>query len=177
MKIFAYIYTDPILEPTPDPTTWGWKLDFIYQDLGKRSQLQQLFNDCKTEPPDCLVIRRLEELGDTVEEVSSRLAELEAMGITLIAVEQDYDSSQQNPNPRAQLLKLLYEIQRQQRSRRIRQGHARNRLNTAPPPGRVPYGYRRGKGKYIIDRTTSPVVKDFLSISYSMVLCGEQYVT
>ncbi|MBW4624751.1 MAG: recombinase family protein [Brasilonema octagenarum HA4186-MV1] len=161
MKIFAYTYTNPILEPTPDPTTWGWELDFIYQDLGKRSQLQQLFNDCKTQPPDCLLIRRLEELGDTVEEVSSRLGELEAMGITLIAVEQDYNSSEQNPNLHAQLLKLLNEIQRQQHSRRIRQGHARNRLNAAPPPGRVPYGYRRGKAKYIIDRTTSPVVKDF----------------
>lgn len=161
MKIFAYTYSDPLLEPTPDPITWEWELDRIYQDLGKRSQLQQLFNDCETEPPDCLLIRRLEELGDTLEEVSSRLAELEVMGITLIAVEQDYNTSQDSPNLRAELLKLLYEIQRQQRSRRIRQGHARNRLDAAPPPGRAPYGYRRGKGKYTIDRTTSPVVKDF----------------
>jgi hypothetical protein len=59
------------------------------------------------------------------------------------------------------LLKLLHQIQYQQRSRRIRQGHARNRLDAAPPPGKPPYGYRRGKGKYTIDRTTSPVVKDF----------------
>jgi DNA invertase Pin-like site-specific DNA recombinase len=161
MKIFAYTYSDPLLEPTPDPTTWEWELDAIYQDLGKRSQLQKLFNDCKTEPPNCLLIRRLEELGDTLDEVSSRLAELEVMGITLIAVEQDYNSSQDSPNLRAELLKLLYEIQHEQRSRRIRQGHARNRLDAAPPPGKAPYGYRRGKGKYIIDRTTSPVVKDF----------------
>ncbi|MBW4632709.1 MAG: recombinase family protein [Iphinoe sp. HA4291-MV1] len=161
MKIFAYTYSDPLLEPIPDPTTWGWELDLIYQDLGKRTELQQLLNNCKTESPDCLLIRCLEELGDTVEEVSSCLAELEAMGITLIAVEQDYNSSQQTPNLRAELLKLLYEIQRQQRSRRIRQGHARNRLDAAPPPGRAPYGYRRGKGKYTIDRTTSPVIKDF----------------
>jgi DNA invertase Pin-like site-specific DNA recombinase len=161
MKIFAYIYTDPLLETIPDPKTWGWEVDCIYQDMGKRSQLQQFFNDCKTEPPDCLLIRRLEELGDTVEEVSSHLTQLEAMGITLIAVEQGYNTSQQNPNLRVQLLTLLHEIQRQQRSRRIRQGHARNRLDSSPPPGRTPYGYRRGKGKYIIDRTTSPVVKDF----------------
>ncbi|WP_017314283.1 recombinase family protein [Mastigocladopsis repens] len=178
MKIFAYIYTDPLLEPTPDPTTWGWEVDCIYQDLGKRSQLQQLFNDCKTEPPDCLLIRRLEELGDTVEEVSSCLAELEAMGITLIAVEQDYNTSEQNSNLRAQLLKLLHEIQYQQRSRRIRQGHARNRLDATPPPGRVPYGYRRGKGKYIIDRTTSPVVKDFFEhfLLYSSLRGAVRYL-
>lgn len=161
MKIFAYTYSDPLLEGIPDPTTWEWELNSIYQDLGKRSQLQKLFNDCKTQAPNCLLIRRLEELGDTLEEVSSRLAELEVMGVTLIAFEQDYNSSQDSPNLHAELLKLLYEIQDQQRSRRIRQGHARNRLDAAPPPGKAPYGYRRGKGKYIIDRTTSPVVKDF----------------
>lgn len=161
MKIFAYTYSDPLLEPTPDPSTWGWEIELIYQDLGKRSQLQQLLNDCQTEPPDCLLIRRLEELGDTVEFVSVSLAELEAMGITLIAVEQGYNSNQESTNPHADLLKLLHEIQQQQRSRRIRQGHARNRLEAAPPPGKAPYGYRRGKTKYTIDRSASPVVKDF----------------
>ncbi|GAB1543747.1 recombinase family protein [Scytonema sp. NUACC21] len=161
MKTFAYTYSNPILEPTPDPKTWGWEIERIYQDLGKRSELQKLLDDCKTEPPHRLLIRRLEELGDTLEQVTSRLAELEAMGVTLIAIEQDYNSSQDAPNPRTDLLKLLNEIQRQQQSRRIRQAHARNRLEAAPPPGKAPYGYRRGKGKYIIDRSTSPVVKDF----------------
>jgi DNA invertase Pin-like site-specific DNA recombinase/predicted metal-binding protein len=161
MTNFAYTYSDPILETTPDPASWGWEINRIYQDLGKRTELETLFADCKTESPDCLLIRRLEELGDTVEEVSRRLGELEAMGITLIAVEQNYNSSQANPNLHADLLKLLNEIQQQQRSRRIRQGHARNRLEAAPPPGKVPYGYRRGQGKYIVDRSTSPVVKDF----------------
>ena len=160
MKIFAYTYSDPLLEPTPDPTTWGWEVDQIYQDLGKRSQLQQLFNDCKTEPPDYLLIRHLSELGDTLESVSDAIAQLEIIGITLIAVEQA-DNSLESTSGRADLLKLLHEIQHQQRSRRIRQGHARNRLDAAPPPGKAPYGYRRGKGKYIIDRSTAPVVKDF----------------
>jgi DNA invertase Pin-like site-specific DNA recombinase len=161
MKIFAYTYTNPILEPTPNPNTWEWEINRIYQDLGNRTQLEQLFNDCKTEPPCCLLIRRLEELGDTLEEVTHRLSELEVMGITLIATEQAYNSSQDTSNPHGDLLNLLYQIQRQQRSRRIRQGHARNRLNAAPPPGKAPYGYRRGKEKYILDRSTSPVVKDF----------------
>ncbi len=161
MKIFAYTYTDPLLEPTPDPTDWGWEVDQTYQDLGKRSQLQQLFNDCKTQPPDYLLIRRLEELGDSVESVSNAIAQFQALEVILIAVEQSYNSSQESTSPRLDLLKLLQEIQHQQRSRRIRSGHARNRLNAAPPPGKAPYGYRRGKGKYIIDRSTSPVVKDF----------------
>ncbi|MFN6564136.1 MAG: recombinase family protein [Nostoc sp. ChiSLP01] len=167
MKIIAYSYTDPLLESSPDESSWGWEVDRVYQDLGKResfghasrSQLQQLLTDCQTEGADYLLIRRLEELGDTVEEVSDRLNELEAMGVAVIATEQPYTS--ENSPLGADLLNLLHAIQREQRSRRIRQGHARNRLDAAPPPGKVPYGYRRGKGKYTIDRSTSPVVKDF----------------
>ena len=74
--------------------------DGVYEDLGNResfghatrSQLQQLFTDCQTEPADYLLIRRLEELGDTVEEISDRLHELEAMGVAIIATEQPYTS-------------------------------------------------------------------------------------
>ncbi|MDZ8056121.1 MAG: recombinase family protein [Aulosira sp. ZfuVER01] len=159
MKIIAYSYTDPLIDSSVEPDDWGWDVDRVYHDLGKRSQLQQLFSDCKAGTATYLLIRRLEELGDNVKEVSDRLNELEAMGIVVIATEQPYTS--EKGNLRAELLKLLQEIQRQQRSRRIRQGHARNRLEAAPPPGKPPYGYRRSKDKYIVDRSTSPVVKDF----------------
>ncbi|MCC5636608.1 recombinase family protein [Nostoc sp. CHAB 5844] len=167
MKIIAYIYCDLLLESVPKNINWQWEVERVYEDFVKgvaygyntRSQLQKLFTDCQTEPVECLLVRRLEELGDTVEEVSDHLKELEAMGVAVIATEQSYTSEQSHF--RADLLKLLQEIQYQQRSRRIRQGHARNRLEAAPPPGKPPYGYRRGQGKYIIDRSTSPVVKDF----------------
>ncbi|TAF07073.1 MAG: recombinase family protein [Nostocales cyanobacterium] len=159
MKIIAYSYTDPLLETSPDQNSWGWEIDQVYQDLGERSQLQQLLIDCKTEPANYLLIRRLEELGDTLEQVSNYLNELEAMGVMVIATEQKYTS--ESAKFRVELLSLLQEIQRQQRSRSIRQGHARNRLEASPPPGKVPYGYRRTKGKYTIDRSISPIVKDF----------------
>jgi Recombinase/Recombinase zinc beta ribbon domain len=55
----------------------------------------------------------------------------------------------------------LQVLQQQQRSRRIQQGHARNRVKALPPPGKAPYGYRRGKTSYVVDRTTAPVVKEF----------------
>jgi DNA invertase Pin-like site-specific DNA recombinase/predicted metal-binding protein len=185
MKIIAYSYTDPLLESSPDQAYWGWEVDGVYQDLGKResfgqatrSQLQQLLTDCQTEPADYLLIRRLEELGDTLEEVSDRLNQLEAMGVAVIATEQPYTS--ENYPLGADLLNLLHAIQREQRSRRIRQGHARNRLDAAPPPGKVPYGYRRGKGKYTIDRSTSPVVKDFFDnfLLYGSLRGSVRYLT
>ncbi|MBW4638419.1 MAG: recombinase family protein [Gloeocapsa sp. UFS-A4-WI-NPMV-4B04] len=163
MKIIAYSYSDPLLQQKPNSDIWGWEVDRIYQDLGQRSQLQQLMRECQTEPGSYLLIRRLEELGDSVQEVSDRLTQLEALGVHLIATEQTYNSFQQeqSTNFRADLLLLLQEIQREQRSRRIRKGHARNRISTLPPPGKAPYGYRRGKDKYALDRSASPVVKDF----------------
>ncbi|MGB7444323.1 MAG: recombinase family protein [Coleofasciculaceae cyanobacterium] len=165
MKIIAYLYTDPLLEPPPDDFIWGMEVDKVYKDLGKRQQLQQLITDCQVEPVEYLLIRRLQELGDTVEEVSDRLSQIEAMGIKVIATEQSYNSAQlakaDAKEIRTNLAQLLQEIQHSQRSRHLRQGHARNRLKCLPPPGKAPYGYRRGQDRYILDRSTAPVVKDF----------------
>lgn len=156
MKIIAYLYSNPLLEPTPEATVFGWEIDRVYQDLGERQQLQQLLDDCQVEPADYLLIRRLEELGDSLTQVSDRLAELEALGVQIAIAEQ----LQPSPSP-TDLVKLLQEIQHNQRSRRIREAHARRRLKASPPPGKVPYGYKRGKDRYILDRSAAPVVKDF----------------
>ncbi|MBE9167771.1 recombinase family protein [Pleurocapsales cyanobacterium LEGE 06147] len=160
MKIIAYVYNDPLLgESLPEQYNWELEVEKIYQDLGKRQQLQQLLSDCRQEPPDYLLIRRLAELGETVEEVSDRLALLESLGIEIIATEQPYNSSSLNNN--ANLGKLWQEIQQYYLQRQLKLGHARNRLKALPPPGKAPYGYRRGKDRYIIDKSTAPVVKDF----------------
>ena len=159
MKIVVYIYTDPLLDTVPNQGDWGWEIDKIYEDLGKRTQLKQLLTDCQTETINYLLVHRLEELGDNLAQISDNLNQLETMGVIVIATQQPYTSN--SSQIQTEMLELLQEIQNQQRSRRIRQGHARNRLEALPPPGKSPYGYRRGQGKYIIDRTTSPVVKDF----------------
>jgi DNA invertase Pin-like site-specific DNA recombinase/predicted metal-binding protein len=160
MTVFAYSYTDPLLDVAPEPNSWGWEVDRVYEDLGKRSQLQKLLADCRDNPPQYLLIRCLQELGDTLEQVGACITELQALEITLVAVEQNY-KPEDSLNKHIELINLIQYIQYQQRSRRIRQGHARNRLDVAPPPGKIPYGYRRGRGKYIVDRTTALVVKDF----------------
>jgi DNA invertase Pin-like site-specific DNA recombinase len=168
MRILAYLYSDPLLEPTPDPAIWGWEVDRVYQDLAvagsARSQWQQLLVDAQTEPTDYVLVRRLEELGDSLAAVQERLAELEARAVRLIAIEQSTVAATGTalvPTVQADLLKLLQTLQHDQRSRRIRQGHARSRIQAQPPPGKAPYGYRRSKHHYTLDRTTAPVVKDF----------------
>jgi DNA invertase Pin-like site-specific DNA recombinase/uncharacterized protein YfkK (UPF0435 family) len=159
-KVLAYSYSDPLFEAVPEPCVWGRAVDRLYQDLGDRAQLHQLFQDCQTEPASCLLVRRLEELGNTIQEVSDRLRQLETLGIHLIALEEAIGSEDQ-PLKRSDLLQLLQAIQTQQQHRRLRQAHARNRIQTLPPPGKAPYGYRRGKDRYTIDRSSAPVVKDF----------------
>ncbi|NER36510.1 MAG: recombinase family protein [Oscillatoria sp. SIO1A7] len=155
MNIIAYLYSDPLLEPAPDPAIWGWEVDRVYQDLGGRAYLAQLLCDCS--PGDYLLIRRLEELGSSVGEIRANLAELESRGIDIIVAE-----GQGLQSPQAlDLIKLLGEIQQSMRSRSIRKGHARNRIKALPPPGKAPYGYRRSRDRYSIDRSTAPVVKDF----------------
>jgi DNA invertase Pin-like site-specific DNA recombinase len=158
MKTIAYCYSDPLLDSPPDLSLWQ-DVDRVYQDLGQRSQLQQLLSDCQTVAPDYLFIRCLAELGDSLAEISARLTQLQALGVKVAIGESTVSISELTL--RTDLLQLLHAIGQQQHSRRLRQGHARNRLNALPPPGKAPYGYRRGKEKYALDRTTAPVVKDF----------------
>ena len=163
MKIIAYLYSDPLLESTPDASIWGWEVDQVYQDFApKRPQLQTLLQDCETQPGSYLLLRLLAELGNSVPEVSDRLSQLNSLGVHVIAIEQNYSStlSSVGGNP-VEMLKILQDVQSQQRQRRIQQGHARNRLKALPPPGKAPYGYRRGKDRYVLDRSAAPVVKDF----------------
>lgn len=177
VRILAYLYSDPLLEATPDPDLWGWEVDRVYQDLAttknQRPQLRQLLKDCSEESTDYVLVRRLEELGDSLQEISDRLREFQQRSIKLIAIEQtdlinklveqtDLASSViAKQDARVNFLQLLQEIQRHQRSRRISQGHARNRIKAVPPPGKAPYGYRRSRNRYLLDRTTAPVVKEF----------------
>jgi hypothetical protein len=41
----------------------------------------------------------------------------------------------------------------------IQRGHAQRRIQALPPPGKAPYGYRRGRDRYRIDRSTAPIVR------------------
>jgi DNA invertase Pin-like site-specific DNA recombinase len=175
MRILAYCYRDPLLEPMPDLSAWtiaGCPIEQTYEDLAMvaaiqpRWQWQQLLADCRANPADYLLVRRLEDLGDSLPEVSDRLTELQTLGVKWIAIDQIDLTELSNLStiaqpPTAELLQQLQQVQSNQRRRKSQQAHARDRLKALPPPGKAPYGYRRGKEHYLIDRTTAPVVKDF----------------
>jgi DNA invertase Pin-like site-specific DNA recombinase/uncharacterized protein YfkK (UPF0435 family) len=165
IKIIAYLYSDSLLESIPSQDIWGLEIDRVYQDINDRTCLKQLIKDCQLQPPSYLLIRRLQELGDNFNLISDRLSELESLGIEIITTEDDYASAEfnqlSNYELKNKLTKLLAKIQTSQQSIKLKEGHARNRLKILPPPGKAPYGYRRGQDKYIIDKSTAPVVKDF----------------
>ncbi|MBE9078704.1 recombinase family protein [Romeria aff. gracilis LEGE 07310] len=180
MKTILYCYSDPLLESSPNPnlssaqawadvlTQQGWEIEQIYADLAsspptdERPQLQQLLAAAGQAAPDRLLLRRLDELGETLASVTQRLSAIEALGMAVITIESP-DRAADDPRDRSQvkLLQVADEIQAAQRQRRIRQGHARNRLKGLAPPGKAPYGYRRSQGHYVLDRGSATIVKAF----------------
>lgn len=176
MSNVAYCYYDPSWEAKPTPETWGWTFDAVYEDADpKRSQLRAFLKAAAVAPPDCLVVRTLADLGDSLAPVAAMLNTVEQLGICVIALDPPYRSdfslatvgnpeSGEKGDPHSlplHRLQLLDALLQQQRSRQIRQGHAQNRLKGLPPPGRAPYGYRRGRDRYVIDRNAAVVLRDF----------------
>ena len=166
MTTVAYFYYDPHLEKRPDVLGWGWTFDQVYEDIDlKRPQLIALRQAASQSAPRTLVLRRLAELGDSLKAVADCLAGLESFGVCIITLEQSY-RSENAETPRATIpeqLALFEAVQQEQRSHKIRQGHAQNRLKGLPPPGKAPYGYRRGRDRYIIDKTVAVVVREFFN--------------
>lgn len=194
-QVFGYTFSDPWVDPCPDPApidapvieTSEWRVNRLYQDRGDRQQLHQLLQDCRTESVAYLVVRRLEDLGDSVAAVCACLAELESLNVSLITTDSAVAASDESgesksdqlegneteleslelkrlepiPSRSSELLQRLQSVQTYHHSQQLRRGHARNRVKALPPPGRAPYGYRRGKDRYLLDRSTAPVVKDF----------------
>lgn len=159
MRILAYEYCQPGQQLNSAPAAWGQEIEQVYRDFApQRSQWQQCLAACQNQPVDHLLVQDLADLGDSVSEVSDRVMQLEALGVTLLTLNAEDRWLPADTHPS---LHLLQALQSRQRSRRIRQGHSRNRLKTLPPPGKAPYGYRRGKERYALDRRTAPVVKDF----------------
>jgi DNA invertase Pin-like site-specific DNA recombinase len=165
MTTIAYLYIDPLLETVVENYNWQREVDRVYRDIGQRHELQRLIADCQQKPPEFLLLRRIEELGDTVTEICDRLKMIESLEVNIIACQQNYQSSlwqeKEIAEIKADLSQFLEQLSHNKRINRLKQGHARNRLKTLPPPGKPPYGYRRGQDRYLIDKSTAPVVKDF----------------
>jgi DNA invertase Pin-like site-specific DNA recombinase len=175
MRLLAYLYTHPLLayqdnaqllmEVLPESIA----IAQLYQDFvgeTERPQFQQLLADLKLQPADYLLVRHWGDLGDNPQAVCDREALLRAESVLVVTLEQLQADPSFLVNLHAteisrDVFLFVQSIQRYQQSQRIRAGHAQNRLKAVPPPGKAPYGYRRGKDRYALDRAAAAVVKQF----------------
>jgi DNA invertase Pin-like site-specific DNA recombinase len=172
MRVIAYSYEEAVPDRSGRFNGSGHDIHQRYVDQaipsnpGFRPQLQQLLKENQAHPADVLLVPSMDVLGDSLGQVIEFISALEAQGTTVVDLEATPAvGSTLTPSPassRAALLQLAGAVQNRQRCRMLRAGHARNRLKTLPPPGKAPYGYRRGQERYIIDRTAAPVVTAFV---------------
>jgi DNA invertase Pin-like site-specific DNA recombinase len=175
MRVIAYCYQEIESEAPSFSVAVGYAIEPVYVDQAipsspdYRPQLQALLNDNQLSPADVLLVNGLDALGNTLQAVGDLIAMLEAQGTTVVDLEQEPTRLADNKGgaittagSKVALLRLAEQLQSRQRRRQLRAGHARNRLKTLPPPGKAPYGYRRGQERYIVDRTAAPVVTAFI---------------
>ncbi|MEO0541230.1 MAG: recombinase family protein [Cyanobacteria bacterium P01_A01_bin.105] len=164
MTSIAYLYSDPLLGPPPPVAHWPQAVAHLYEDFAlERPQLRSLLATLQSTPPpqrpNCLMVTGLDALAENLAELTARLHQIDALGVTVVTVEPAQDGGQ-TAAPTA-LGELLAVTQQRQQRRRLQRGHARNRLQALPPPGKAPYGYRRTPKKYELDKAAVPVVKAF----------------
>jgi DNA invertase Pin-like site-specific DNA recombinase len=168
MRVVAYRYCS-----SSGPIEWSsvfaaWPIDRFYEDFemanvlgdgktpGFRPQLEQLLGDVRAVAADLLLVEHWAELADSMAGLQQVLADCGAIGLKVCAL------ADGPPTPNsggAEQIVNFNVIQTQLRSRSIQQGHARNRLQALPPPGRVPFGYVRSAQCYEIDPVAAPIVK------------------
>lgn len=134
----------------------------IAADPSYRPQLSQLLADNQATPADYLWVKTLADLGDSPAAVQQCLAALFQAGTT-VRVGNHSAQALTPALPLTEAMALATAMQDQQQRRQKQAGHARNRLQALPPPGKAPYGYRRGQGRYLIDRTAAPVITAFVN--------------
>lgn len=150
----------------------------IYEDWAiatnpsHRPQLAQLLADSRSAPADPIDVDSVDsmdhvwvgglaELGDSPAAVQRCLDHLAQAGATVWI---GHDPNHLTPVAAlGESIALATAMQNQQAQRQKRAGHARNRLQALPPPGKAPYGYRRGQERYLIDRTAAPVITAFVN--------------
>jgi len=167
MTTFAYVCRSPYQPAAPKPEEFAATVDRLYVDYCQitdpRPELQRLLQDCHRDLPAQVIVPQVGDLGSTPTAVLAVLQTLEAQGVSVMAADGSYQTPAPPPAdlPSETVLQLAATVTQQHRREQLAAGHARNRINLLPPPGRAPYGYRRGRYRYALDKATAPAVKAF----------------
>ncbi|NJL49124.1 MAG: recombinase family protein [Leptolyngbyaceae cyanobacterium SM2_5_2] len=168
MRIVAYCYQAPALKGGSVLEPWASIINQVYEDIALltepayRPQLAQLKADNQTQPADVVLVDGFETLGHSlaaVQDCLSALADNGSLVVNLTSQPMACNLARGQDLAKSQNVAMPEYYRRQG----LRAGHARNRLNALPPPGKAPYGYRRGQERYLLDRTTAPVISAFIN--------------
>ncbi|MCM1982302.1 recombinase family protein [Lyngbya confervoides] len=187
MQIWSYRYadnsgTDPEYPWPPVALPFLPLIQDQYADNEPhRPALGALFQRCQGHPPDYLLLADLGDLAKTEVEVLQVLDRLQALQVKPLVLPKTPEpvkdlqlyapqmaSLNQGPDPlslvplsSSDYFCLGMHCRQGEHQKKLQLGHHRNRLQGRPPPGKPPFGYRRGKQRYLIDRRTAPIVKAF----------------
>jgi len=159
-KKVAYSYVDPLLELAPDASFWDADIEQVYSDYGDRTALEALVRSIRSGLVGTVVVRKISELGNSLAEIAKTLSDIQAANVSLQVLDQNHTLSLAGANV-TQIVELFDDVASERHRQRVQHGHARNRIAALPPPGRAPFGYRRGKDRYTIDRAAASIIKDF----------------
>ncbi len=139
MIVFAYFYSEPLLEYDLNISGDKFEIDRIYHDLGARYELEKLLNDCSQDPPNYLLIRQVEELGDSWEIIKINYQILTKLGIKIISFNLDNCHDAElfenvitiNVNDS----NISEKIKKNQQKLSLQKAQSLTRIKALPPPG------------------------------------------
>lgn len=160
-QIIGYVFIPDRLGP-PDPTEADLLSNagaaLVHTDWGSRDYRSLVLEQLRSEASTQLLLRRLADLGDSLEEIRSLLADLQSHGITVQLVD---DRGELIPERSQTWIEHMGDLPTALQRRRALQRHVQDRLESKPPPGAAPFGYKRDRDRYVLDRRQAAIVKDF----------------
>lgn len=173
MGVCGYLYT-PAYAPWPEEELAWLKAhgaDPLWHDWGSRTYLEELLQGVASGSVHQVLLVRLADLGDQLDEVHGRLLQIQQAGVRLSLVRAD---GLQTPSTAGEWIPLLAEVPHHLQSRRRRQSQAQSRLAGKPPPGRLPLA-TAAKGVAISPIAARPPLFRIFSGTFSSTdLCGRR---
>lgn len=143
-----------------------WELAGIYEESGvsgtkaeSRPELMKLMKDCRAGEIDLVITKSISRFARNTSECIAMVRELTDIGVTLIFEKENIDTSKMESEFLLTLLAAFAESESQSISTNQKWSIRRRFQSGTYKGGKVPYGYRRGKKRYVIHSKEAEIVK------------------
>ena len=149
----------------------NWTMVDIYSDEGvsgtsikKRAELQRLLKDARLKKFDCVLFKSVSRFARDLKDGIDMKRELSNLGIRLIFVQENIDTSDQQGEFLFGIHMLVAQQESEQTSQRSKFG-LKERAKKGHFTGSIaPYGYTKNRSKLEIDPDTSLIVKEIFRL-------------